>query len=855
MKSQIKLILTALMLLFPFMSEGQELPKLKIAPEITVGKFPNGISYYLISNKAAQGYADYALVQRGVSDAARARASLESLSRFEGQKPYQFLASRGVGYAPEGCFETGEGYTMYRFADVPTSDVASSDTTMMMLFDFCSQCPTEQAIIISGDIDAATVKGKMSVFSLMVSKREAAAVPAPYVWNPEPEAKVVTTANNYDRLSFITASYALPRTAAADLNTIQTLVSGMLFSELDIVLEYRIREAFMESGIPLGSVSLSRVKPSDGPGDESYSISISVDKTDVDKAVGELGDVLADIDLTGISELELRDAREEYFSTLRKNALNTTMTNAQYVDRCAASYLFGTDLAPASSAKDFLLAKRLPAADELQLFNTFVSSIFDRAANLTFTVDTPIEPVAAEPAYAAFSSRWSGNHEKGFYRSHYADTVALVQPSGKVKLKSESSEPVSGGSLWTFANGVKVVYKKVPTPGLFEYALMVRGGYSSIQDLAQGEGPYVSDILGNFEIVGKSADEFSRMLRAHGITMTPEVGISDMRITGSAPSSRLPMVLSSLLSVAKDRSFDAGSFEYHVRCEKLRIEQAQMSIEGLCATVDGIMRPDFKDSPYKYSQNLSAALPSKSMPYFDRQFSKIDDGVLVLVGDLDPEQAKTVLGKYVGGFETSKILSQRPVSQYDLKSSMTTFERAAAHSEDVSVNVALSATIPLTAERYYAFRIAQMVLDKQLSKTLVESGYWSKIVDDCEFFPKERMSLLVSCRPASESGLPAGVSPKTVSEVLELVRKAVESAVSDKVPASDFKIYKSLLLRQIDYEIGHPDAILDAILTRYTFGKDMASKYKETINALSADMVEDVLAGLGNGVKVEYVVQ
>lgn len=854
MKSQIKQLLVTILLILPVLASAQDLPKLKTAREISVGKFPNGISYYLIANKAAHGYADYALVQPGVSDAAKARASLESLSRFEGQKPYQFLASRGVGYTPEGCFETGEDYTMYRFADVPTSDVASSDTTLMMLFDFCSQCPTEQAIIISGDIDAATVKGKMSVFSLMVSMREKAPAPAAYVWDPELNAKVVTTANNYERLSTITATFATPRTSKANLNTVQTLVSGMLFSELDIVLENRVKAAFREADLPLGSISLSRVMASDGPGDESYSISVSVDKSDITKALGVLAEVFANVDVAGVSVLELRDAREDYVASLRKNALNTTMTNAQYVDRCAAAYLYGTDLAPASAARDFLLAKRLPAAEELDLFNTFASAILDKSQNLTLTVDTPVEPMDADAVYASFSSHWSGNQEKKYYRSHFADTLSLAQPSAKVKLKSEAPEPVSGGNIWTFANGIKVVYKKVATPGFFEYALLVRGGYSSIPNLAQGEGAYVSDVMNYFGVAGKGPYSFSRMLGTHGISMAPEVGISDMRITGSAPSARLQMVLSSLVSLSRDRVFDSSQYEYYTRCEKLRVEESQMELEGLCAAVDGIIRPDYQFSPYKYSQNLSEALPSKAMPYFEKQFAKVDDGVLVLVGDLDPEKTKAMLAKYVGGFSTSKVLSQRPVAQYELRSGWASYERAAAHGDDMSVNVALSAVIPITAERYFAFRIAQMVLDKQLSQSLVASGYWSEIVDDCEFFPKERMSLLLSCRPASEDGLPAGIVPAPASEVIDLVRKAVEAAASDKVSNADFKIYKALLLKQVAYEMEHPDAIMNAILTRYSFGKDLTSKYKETINALNVGTVEDVLAGLGNGAKVEYLV-
>ena len=65
MKSPKIRLLTLLLLVSLLPCAGQGLTKLGRAPEISVGQFPNGITYYLVTNKAAYGYADYALVQKG----------------------------------------------------------------------------------------------------------------------------------------------------------------------------------------------------------------------------------------------------------------------------------------------------------------------------------------------------------------------------------------------------------------------------------------------------------------------------------------------------------------------------------------------------------------------------------------------------------------------------------------------------------------------------------------------------------------------------------------------------------------------------------------------------------------------
>ncbi len=855
MKSPKIRLLVLLLLVSLLPCAGQGLTKLGRAPEISVGQFPNGITYYLVTNKAAYGYADYALVQKGAPEETKFRGELLSLNHFDGQKPYRFLASRGVGYKDFGYVRRGEDYTMYRFEDVPTSDVASSDTTLMMLFDLCELCPTEQAIIISGDIDAAAVRGKMSIFSLMVSKREPAPADPPYIWDPMPDSEIITTSNHFQRASSITATFALQRTDAGHLNTVQTLVSGMMFAELDWIAEARIRQAFRAADIPLGDLVLSRKTAADSPGDEAWSVQVCVAREDVPRAIEALSEVLANLKLAGISEAELKDARDRYVATLGKTAFSATTTNAEYLDKCAAAYLYGTDLAPASAAKDFLSRRQLPIATGTELFNQFVSALLDKQENLTLALDAPGEPFDPEEIEARYLSAWARPQQRIAYHPHFSDTLSLAGPSGRAKMKLESAEPVSGGVIWRFSNGMQVVYKKAETAGQFQYAFLFRGGFSSVPGLKKGEGAFVSDILGFYDVAGKSCFDFNAMLEANGITMERKVGIADMVLTGTAPSSKLALLLESVLSLTRDRKFNAAAYDYYLRSERLRLERERMATPGIWATTDLAFRPDFLFTPYKYSDNLGDDLPRRAESYFARQFGKADDGIISLVGDLDPLAAQKVLCKYLDGFKTSKGLSQRPQAPYTLRSGWVTLTDEAAHPGDASVHYALTSTLPVTAERYFAFQIAQLVLQKRIKAGLADCGYWSSLSGGLEFYPKERWNLLLSCRPASTDGLPSGVEPVDPSVAAGVVRATLEAALKEKVSASELKIYKDLLLKQATWEFGRPSAIQEAIIARYSYGKDMASKYASLIPGLTAAAVDAVLADLSESGKIEYIVQ
>ncbi len=94
------------------------------------------------------------------------------------------------------------------------------------------------------------------------------------------------------------------------------------------------------------------------------------------------------------------------------------------------------------------------------------------------------------------------------WRTAIKDTSALWNEKNKVKMKSVSPEPVSGGEMWTFSNGMKVIYKKMPTSGRFSYSFMIKGGFSTVRDLRRGEGAFFSDMFGLCNIAGMSRKRF-----------------------------------------------------------------------------------------------------------------------------------------------------------------------------------------------------------------------------------------------------------------------------------------------------------------------------------------------------------
>lgn len=863
MTKHINLAKVAFLLLFiaSLTASAQGLPALKMASEITVGELPNGISYYLVTNQTAKGYADFALVQKGQTSPVQAREAITELPHFQKKSPYHFLSQHGVGYRDIGYIDYTSCSTVYRFENVPTHDRNVSDTTLLMLFDICERSPFQQAVIISGDITPAAIKEKMSVFSMMVTPRKPAAAPDEYVWKETDTLRSRFVHSPQCKVSGVTATYLSPRTPRANMNTVQPLVSEMFALAYGTVAEDRVRSSFRSLGIPVADVRAEYVSSAATPDDEKYRITVYTSDDRLEAATEALGSILADLDRNGATSAEYAHAREIYISNSVKAAQSRKLTNGQYVDKCISAYLYGSNLASAKTLSDLVVTRAMEPEKELALFNNFVSAFLDREKNLVLQFTSPDEDRQISGLVDAFRNGWTGGTSfKASRERNYGDSLSLFTPNPKVKvkIKNEADEPMTGGRMWTFSNGMKVIYKQADTKGKFNYAFMIKGGYASVRDLGQGEGGFVEDMLGLYDIGGLTAQDFRDMLKANAITMYTHVNLSDLRLVGSAPSSKLSLLLKSVLTIANERTLNKSAFEYYRRSEALRLELVRRQQEGIFDVVDSLMCPDYRYRATRYAAALGDDLPERAEEYFRSQFSRFNDGVVILIGDLDANAVKKMLTRYLGGFVTGNQYSFRPPIRYSLRSGWSTYTIDADASYvgegDPSLSVAVSTLMPFTADRYMAFKIATIVVERAVVETLADCGLYAEFYDDYEVYPHERLNLKMTFRPASQDGLPDDVVPMDPLAALGHIRVALGKATSEPVSEARLKVYKASLLNDLESHYTTTSDLMDATLSRYSDGKDLVTKYKDKVNAVNAEAVMEVLKAFKDGSKVEYLI-
>ena len=834
--------LSCLVLLgFSIMMPAQNLPSLKKDAAITAGKLQNGISYYLVTDSAMKGVADFALVRKGSADTLAARKELANLPHFNKTIPYRFLSRKGIGCRPEGYISYEGDATIFRFDNVPVFDQEASDTTILMMFDLIAAQPKEHAIIIAGDITPAKIIEKFDVFSLMVPARTTSYSKPEYVWKP---AEGTGYSFIQSTRPGVSVSFRSPRTPDAEMNTIQPFISELFARELKEIVKGRLGESLVSRDIPASRMGVCHRGSAEGPGDELFKITVEVPEDQVIPATMAISSTLSDLGSKGVGTEEYRTARASVLSLLSK-----PQDNGGLVRQCIASYLYGGDLSSRQEKARFFSSRNMSESAERELFNNYAAALLGDMDNASVEWKGPEADYDDWEYEMVFKTTWDGVSmlEKPAYQwtVSTADTTGFWEGKNKSKLKSVSTEPVSGGEMWTFANGMKVIYKQMKTGGSFSYSMMIKGGYSNVRDLPRGEGAFFSDMLSLYDVAGLSGSDFQKVLKANGIRMENKVSVSDMKISGSAPSGRYALVFKALLSIANNRKLNRNAFEEYRRSTLASLPPAYL---------DSLMYPEYGYSSVKTPSGLTERTQSDADAYFAKQFLRCNDGVIVLVGELPAQNVQKYLAGIIGGFRVSKTNAVRVPLSYKFRKGSNAYS---ATGEPVSVSIAMACAEPFTTENYMAFKIAGQSLYRKLSGAMAEQGFSVDMADSFKIFPQESLELIFTCIPVPDHGLPYGIAggadhPK---RAMVAARKVIDDVLSNPIAADDLKASKALLSNVYSLYLSDPDSYLDAVMLRYSGGKDVLTDYQKRIGSVTADNVKHIFGVLAEGMKIEYVVK
>lgn len=116
---------------------------------------------------------------------------------------------------------------------------------------------------------------------------------------------------------------------------------------------------------------------------------------------------------------------------------------------------------------------------------------------------------------------------------------------------------------------------------------------------------------------------------------------------------------------------------------------------------------------------------------------------------------------------------------------------------------------------------------------------------------------MFTCSPVPDAGLPkaiAGGEDHPRKALLD-ARKAIDDILKNPIPAAELQACKSLLTNSYTSVLADPQGYVDAILMRYTYGKDVLTNYNARIGSVTAANVQQIYQALSEGIRIEYVVK
>lgn len=848
---------------------AQELPVLPSDPSVARGVLPNGTAYFIAENPTVRGAADFALVQRTgteVSDScgdpvASARDILAGKTMIRSKGPQSFFVRHGVVSGEKGFVEILPNATVFRFEEMFISGSPEvMDSTLLVLMEMIDRVtatddpfirkwysPADQAIVVAGDVKASEVAQKLRYLSYMTP-----AVPSvprnKHEWKGNDEAVFVCGEGPSDGMALVSATWRSPRTPEEYMHTVQPVVYEMYITELGIMAKSRIEDALRQRDVPYAEVRFRHVGSAETLEDEIFMVSVSLSSDDAEKAVEIMAETMAALDSGDALYSELQEAQAAY---IRKETSSgrDDLSNSEYVDRCVAAFLQNAAITSDKDRLSFYLSRDLSPETELRLFNGIASALLDRRENLTLEcLSDRMSENCQEKVMNIFNESWERGTMTDTEEYMIVDTIPRPQPVEKIKIKSTRKDHVSGGQMWTFANGFKVVHKHIPSERRVAYSLSLNGGYGSIRDLAKGEGAFMSDYIGLCRIGGLPGRTFMSVLEKEGIVMDVKVNMSNTIISGEVPKDKIELLICALIAIYGSREHDADAFDYYLRSEKLRLESVEWNEKAI---IDSLMCPDYIYSPYKSSGVLSEAFAGKADSFFRAQSEKLNDGVLVFAGDYDEVQLKKLLLSYAGHFRTTERAFARTAIRYQPVSGWSTYTEKG---QEEGIDIVMTALMPMTSENYMAAAVAAMAMKKHLAGVLSGGGIHMKFAYDCRIYPQERFNVMISLKEAPVDGFASGTCHRNPTEALDDIRDVLSCMGSTDLPDAELDAYKEYVKTMLETRMKSPEYWVRAVSKRYLDGKDFTTSYKEKIDAVTADKVRELLTSLSNGSGIEYII-
>lgn len=798
------------------------------------GTLGSGIAYYIVENPVVKGRADAALVRRGE---ALGEKSGEDLAPFAG-----FLFRSGISPSPDGYIVSRGESTVFSFPSVAVHETAVLDSTLLMLFTLAGKSLSDEAIIISGDVSAQAVKAKMDIFSLMLPRRSVGVRQDTHVWKPNPAPQWSFQEKTGGNRSVISVSYSAPRLPQNRLSTTQALVPELFAAQFEPFVRRRIDRSFKAAGIPYSALEFTYRGTAASAGDEIYGLSMATDTAHTKAALERLAMVLGAIDDFGAGAQEFGGIR----AAMRPGWLRrgrAQIPDAVYLQRCISHFLYGTNLAPEATMVSFAAKRQLADTSWASLFNNYNRAWLGRLENMNLSIVSGRDTLDADELIFAYNLGYLVGSTAGDTLSRYwagTDSLAREKEYPRVRLKEARKEAVSDGETWHYSNGIKLVYRYLPSAEGVSYAVIWPGGMDSIEDLSPGEGAQIADIFRLFDVAGMECADFRDALAAAGISMDASLSNKNLVIRGHAPSDGVQLLVGSLVDVTTRGRLNKEAFEAWRK-------NVEVGEDALAAQMTSAMMPGYQCMPAPLKSAVLDNTFRKASDFYADRFARMNEATIVVIGNVDEQALKKLMLRYGGGFKTYGWTTSRRSSRYKIQNLHINMQRSGEN----ALHALYYSEVPASGGNYFGAMVMEQWLRRALPQALASHGLSVRATTGMLLWPEETMLVEIHLAPMREESLPPGVEVAGAGEWAALLDRALKNL--EMPSASALTLYKERVSKRMGAVMADPDLLVDMVLLRLAHGKNFTVNWADNVSSVDAARLGTLWNSLKSGGSVKIV--
>ncbi|MBQ2608170.1 MAG: insulinase family protein [Paludibacteraceae bacterium] len=700
--------------------------------------------------------------------------------------------------------------------------------------------PDNQAIIIVGDIDvdemeaklkklwanvpARTNRGERPIYSVENNTKPLIAI----VTDPEAESSRVTLQYKADQLP-----EAVQGTAQEyAINLIRGMVCDMLdnrFSELALDPNC----SFTAGGSYYGECVKQR--------DAFYGIVLPKEGHEAD-AFNDLLFQLEKMRRYGFTESELERVKTERLNSIEKsyNERNNRQ-NISIARECIRHFEDG-EVMPGLEWEFNTMKAIMPMID-LNTVNQFAASFIHK--NPTVAISGPEKKGVNIPNEESILHALDGMQLLAIEapKAEQIDTVLVKKAPKQGKIVAEKKDAQLGTTEWTLKNGIKVVFK--PTTFKSDEILMrgfSRGGMSVVKTQDLPSAALATAIIEYMGLGKFSMTQLEKALTGKTVSVSPNINENTEQITGSSSIKDLETMLQLNYLYFTSPREDKKAYETLMGILYNSLVNRDKNPKTIFADSVALTTSNHSPRTLIGDTNLLKQVSMKNaLKIYRQRFANPADFTFVFVGNIDPEDeaTKALICKWLGGLKTKKCRETSidnnervPAGYYK-----NYFSRKMETTTATNRIQYTSYDIPYTMENDVNIDIIGRILSTRYLESIREREGGSYGVSTYGY-------LGILPVPTARLIMQFDTDPQKQERLMEIIHEEVKTIMDNGPLETDLQKEKESMLKDFQENLEKNTYWRQALYLLYMYDQDLVNKYRETVEGITSETVQETLKKL-----------